>query len=112
MNFVIFMIPVLMMIAGCLMNKYPPKKVNWFVGYRTRKSMKDEKVWKIANQYCGKLWIKIGLIMLIISVLLFALICFKTIMLSETILVIIVLCQIIPLLLSGAMVENKIKKLE
>jgi len=49
--------------------------------------------------------------MLILSVLLFALICFKTIILSETILAIIVLCQIIPLLLSGLMVENKIKKL-
>lgn len=111
MDFEVFMIPVLMIIAGCLMSKYPPKKVNWFVGYRTRKSMKDEKVWKIANQYCGKLWIKIGVIMLILSVLLFALICFKTIILSETILAIIVLCQIIPLLLSGVMVENKIKKL-
>ena len=41
MDFEVFMIPVLMIIAGCLMSKYPPKKVNWFVGYRTRKSMKD-----------------------------------------------------------------------
>ena len=106
---VIFILPITIAVIGYIMNKYPPKKVNWFVGYRTRKSMKDETVWKIANQYCGKLWIKIGLTMFVVASLLSALVYFKIIIFSETFLIIIVFCQIVPLLLSGVMVENKIK---
>lgn len=109
MVYVIFIIPVMITVIGYIMNKYPPKKVNWFVGYRTRKSMKDENAWKVANQYCGKLWIKIGLIMLAIACLLCNLIYFKIIIFSETLLTIIVFCEVGPLLLSGVMVENKIK---
>ena len=106
---VIFILPIIITIIGHLMNKYPPKKVNWFVGYRTRKSMKDETVWKVANEYCGKLWMRIGLIMLVVALLLRLLVYFKIIILSETFLTIIVLCEVVPLLLSGVMVENKIK---
>jgi len=109
MDFDIFMIPVLMIIAGCLMSKYPLKKVNWFVGYRTRKSTKNEKVWEKANRYCGKLWIIIGLAMIVVAILLNVLFYFRIIIFSETILTIIVLSEIIPIILSGLMVERKIK---
>ena len=106
--YVIYIIPMLITLIGFLMYKRPPKKVNWFVGYRTRKSMKNEKVWEKANRYCGKLWIIIGLIMIIVTILLNIIVYFKKILFSETILGIIVLCEIIPLLLSGLMVESKI----
>ena len=106
---VIFILPVIITLIGYIMNKYPPKKVNWFIGYRTRKSMRDETVWKIANQYCGKLWMKIGLIVLVVASLLGILVYLKMIIFSETFLTIIVFCEIAPLLLSGVMVENKIK---
>ena len=106
--YVIYIIPTLITLIGFLMYKRPPKKVNWFVGYRTRKSMKNEKVWEKANRYCGKLWIIIGLIMIIVTILLNIIVYFKKILFSEIILGIIVLCEIIPLLLSGLMVESKI----
>jgi len=106
---VFFLLPVIVTVIGYIMNQYPPKKINWFIGYRTRKSMKDEAVWKIANQYCGKLWIKIGLIMLVVASLLSILVYFKIIIFSKTLLAIIVFCEIAPLLLSGVIVENKIK---
>lgn len=109
MLYVIFILPVIITVTGYLMNKYPPKKVNWFVGYRTRKSMKDETVWKIANEYCGKLWIKMGLIMLVLASLISLLVYFKIIIFSETFITVIVLCEVAPLLLSGGLVENKIK---
>lgn len=32
-------------------------------------SMKNEDTWKFAHDYCGKLWYKLGLIMLLPSVL-------------------------------------------
>ena len=80
---VIFILPVIITVIGYIMNKFPPKKVNWFIGYRSRKSMKDELIWKIANQYCGKLWIRIGLIMLLVASLLSSLVYFKIIIFSE-----------------------------
>lgn len=107
--YVIYIIPILITLIGVLMYKRPPKKVNWFVGYRTRKSMKNEKVWEKANRYCGKLWIVIGLAMIVVAILLNILFYFRIIIFSETILAIIVFCQIIPLILSGLMIENKIK---
>ena len=106
---VIYIIPILITLIGILMYKRPPKKVNWFVGYRTRKSMKNEKVWEEANRYCGKLWIIIGIAMVIIAFLLNILFYLRIIIFRETILTIIVFSQIIPLLLSGLMVESKIK---
>jgi len=107
--YVIYIIPILITLIGILMYKRPPKKVNWFVGYRTRKSMKNEKVWETANGYCGKLWIIIGLAMIVVAILLNVLFYFRIIIFSETILSIIVLIEIIPILLSGLMVERKIK---
>lgn len=107
--YVIFIMPLLVTVVGILMNKHSPKKVNYFIGYRTRKSMRDEKVWKMANEYCWKLWIKIGLIMIVIAFLLYILICLKKIILTETLLTIIIFCEIVPILLSGLMIEKKIK---
>ena len=106
---VIYIIPILITLIGILMYKRPPKKVNWFVGYRTRKSTKNEKVWEKANRYCGKLWIIIGLAMIVVAILLNVLFYFRIIIFSETILSIIVLSEIIPILSSGLMVEDKIK---
>lgn len=63
------LIPMLMIIAGRMMWKHPPKKINAIIGYRTSRSMKSVETWKFAQEYCGKLWWKIGWIMLIPSVI-------------------------------------------
>lgn len=110
MIYSIFIIPLLILVIGFLMYKYPPKKPNWLVGYRTRRSMKDMKVWEISNRFCGKVWIIIGLIMLSITALMCLLSCFKIIIFNEKQLLILIFCEIGLLLLSTLMVENKIKK--
>ena len=46
-----------------------PKRINSVVGYRTSRSMKNMDTWRFANEYCGKLWLKIGLVLLVLSVL-------------------------------------------
>lgn len=53
-------IPVLMIIAGRMMRKHCPKKINGIVGYRTKMSMINMDTWKFAHDYAGKLWWKIG----------------------------------------------------
>ena len=62
-------IPTAMLIGGILMQKHCPKHINGLLGYRTALSMKNMDTWKFAHDYCGRLWWKIGLIMLIPTVL-------------------------------------------
>ncbi len=66
--------PAIMIIGGNMMQKHCPKDINTFIGYRTARSMKNADTWKFAHNYCGKLWQKVGWIMLIPSVIAFILI--------------------------------------
>lgn len=63
-------IPFLMIFAGRMMWKHTPKNINGVIGYRTRRSMKNIDTWRFANYHCGKLWCKIGKIMLFPSTIL------------------------------------------
>lgn len=62
-------VPILLIVAGRMMWKHCPKQINGIYGYRTKRSMKNMDTWKYAHDYCGKLWWKIGWIMLIPTVL-------------------------------------------
>ncbi|MCR4955629.1 MAG: SdpI family protein [Lachnospiraceae bacterium] len=62
-------IPMLMIVLGRWMWKHYPKKINGLMGYRTKRSMKNEETWRFGNQYCGQLWYKLGLIMVVPSIL-------------------------------------------
>ena len=75
MGFWIFMficnavIPLTMIIFGRVMWKRAPKNINGIYGYRTKRSMKNMDTWNFAHEYCGKLWWRLGWIMLIFSVI-------------------------------------------
>lgn len=61
------LIPVIMIISGYLMKVKTPKKINGIYGYRTERSMKNKETWNFANKLCGDIWLKAGVVMLIIS---------------------------------------------
>ena len=63
------LIPIIMIGFGRIMWKHIPKDINYIFGYRTTRSMKNEDTWRFAHEYCGRLWWRIGLIMLIPTVL-------------------------------------------
>ena len=63
------LIPALMIISGKMMWKHPPKTINGIIGYRTARSMKNRDTWKYAHDYCGRLWWKIGWVLLLPSVI-------------------------------------------
>lgn len=46
-----------------------PKDVNGVLGYRTSRSMRNKETWEFAHRYCGRLWLVLGTIMLIVSVI-------------------------------------------
>lgn len=63
------MIPIIMILCGRMMWKNPPQNINGLMGYRTSRSMKNMETWKFAHEYSGKLWWKIGWIILIPSII-------------------------------------------
>ena len=69
----LFLIPILtgpiLMIAGIVMMKWPPKKINGLYGYRTSSSMKSQERWDFSQKYAGKELIKLGGILTSASIL-------------------------------------------
>mgnify|MGYP002526371800 CR=1 FL=1 len=63
------LIPIVMLICGFFMFKYPPKEINGIIGYRKTMSRKNMDTWKFAHDYCGRLWMKLGLLLLILSII-------------------------------------------
>ena len=63
------LIPMIMIIGGWMMWRHTPNNINGFVGYTTPRSMKNRDTWDFAHIYCGRLWWKIGWMMLVPSVI-------------------------------------------
>lgn len=56
-------------IAGFIMFKFPPKKINPLYGYRTNSSMKNQSRWDFAQRYSSKEMMKIGFVLMITSII-------------------------------------------
>jgi len=56
-------------IAGVIMYLFPPKKINYLYGYRTMNSMKSQERWDFSQKFSAKELIKIGLLLLPVSLL-------------------------------------------
>ncbi len=64
------LIPTAMIICGRMMWKHAPDHINKLIGYRTSRSMKNKATWQFAHTCCGKLWWKMGWLLLLPSFLL------------------------------------------
>ena len=75
MGFWIFMLamgllfPVVMILFGTMFMKSAPKKINYIFGYRTDMSMKNRDTWEFSHKYFGKLWFRLGLLLIPITVI-------------------------------------------
>lgn len=61
-------IPFTMIGFGRAFLRKAPESINYFFGYRTKRSMQSEQTWQFAHQYCGKIWHVSGWILLVLSV--------------------------------------------
>lgn len=61
------LLPVIMLVFGRLFQKKPPRQINGLYGYRTAWSMKSQETWNFAHKLCGRLWFRLGLILLPVS---------------------------------------------
>ncbi|TXF75086.1 SdpI family protein [Chryseobacterium sp.] len=59
----------LFFIAGIVMFKFPPKKINSIYGYRTLNSMKSQERWDFAQKYSAKELMKLGILLLALCLL-------------------------------------------
>lgn len=55
-------------IAGILLIKFPPKRINGIYGYRTLNSMKSQEAWDFAQRFSGKELSKWGVVSIISSI--------------------------------------------
>lgn len=47
-------------VLGWHYKTYPPKRINWWYGYRTKRTMANQEVWNYANKLGGKLVFNLG----------------------------------------------------
>ena len=64
MLLVMLITPLTMVGFGLVFLKNPPKNINSFYGYRTKRSMKNQDTWDFAHHVCGKIWLVCGLVSL------------------------------------------------
>ncbi len=105
-----FLIPFLMIVFGYFFKNFGAGSINAVFGYRTKRSMKNQNTWDFANSYFARLWIKIGWIMLPITILLMLPVIGKEVDVIGTYGGIITTVEIVVLLASIIPVENAIKK--
>jgi len=60
---------VILILVGVITMKYPPKKINHFYGYRTRRSMSNQVIWDYANALAAKMILTLGFVLLIIGII-------------------------------------------
>ena len=69
MFFCNLLVPIIQIVAGKMMWKSSPGKINKVYGYRTKRSMKNIDTWEFAHEHCGRVWWRVGWVTLIVSVL-------------------------------------------
>ena len=55
-------------IVGWIMKFRPPKNINYLIGYRTPRSMKNQANWDFAQTYSAQSMIQMGYVMLIFGI--------------------------------------------
>ena len=58
------LIPGIMVGIGARFFKHPPRTINAWYGYRTARSMRNQETWRFAHEACGKLWVRLGAVLL------------------------------------------------
>ena len=61
------LVPAIMLYFGRRFQKKPPEKINHIYGYRTSRSMKNQETWRFAHETCGRLWVRLGAVLLLLS---------------------------------------------
>lgn len=101
-----FLIPITMIILGIRWRKNPPKSMNYFYGFRTKRSMKNKDTWRFAHLHQSKLLLVSGILTII--VLLFLMFILKEQFVKYV--VFIIMAEILLQIMLIPITENKLKR--
>ncbi|NNT71066.1 SdpI family protein [Flavobacterium sp. IMCC34852] len=62
-----FLTGVIFVVMALITLGFPPKKINYLYGYRTRASMKNQQVWDFSQRYSSLKMLQIGLVLVAAS---------------------------------------------
>lgn len=110
MLLVILLMPLMMVGFGLLLMKNPPKKINSYYGYRTRRSVRSQETWDFAHYYFGKLWLVCGLVSIPISLVPICLVLGKSEQVISVAGLIVLGIQTLLLLVTILLTERALKK--
>ena len=116
MGFWIFMtcctllLPVIMICTGAALRRGKFSTINPVSGYRTRRSMQNQQTWDYAQRECGRPWMRWGSTMLVLTVIAMLLFMGEDTDHIGVVGSVITVLQMIPLFLSIAIVEKKLRE--
>ena len=102
--------PIIMILAGYWAWKHCPSEINPILGYRTKRSMKNINTWKFAHDYAGRLWWKVGWILMILTILVQLTLMNSNTDVIENLSMGVFFVQVLIMLLTIIPVENALKK--
>ena len=104
------LIPILLLGFGALLRNSPPPKPDRFFGYRSKRAMQNETTWLFAQRYCGFVWMRLG-VLLLIAAILFIFYCYLAdIIITDAIILLPLAIQLLLLLASIAVVEYQLQR--
>ena len=104
------LIPLIMVVCGWLFMHGIPKDRNSLFGYRTAMSVKNDDTWRFAHEYCGRLWLIIGLVLLAVTTVFMVLSMNMDPERVAFISGILMMIYVVPLLATVAATESAMKK--
>lgn len=104
------LIPVIMLVFGCLFHRSAPKKINVWYGYRSARSMKNEDTWVFAHQHIGRTWMIAGAVLLVISVIPMIAVCGKDDDTVSVVSLVLLFVQMLPMIMSLIPTERALKR--
>ena len=110
MLFVVLLMPLTMVGFDLVFMKNPPKRINDFYGYRTKRSMRNQDTWIFAHHFFGKLWLVCGLVCVPLSLVPMCLVADKSNDLIGMTGLIVVFLQAILMLTPIILTEKALKK--
>lgn len=104
------LVPAVMIVFGRLFVNKAPQNINYAFGYRTAMSMKNQDTWQFAHQYCGKLWLRLGWILVPVSAIPMLLVIGRDIETVANVGLVVSFLQLVPLVGSIIPTELALKK--
>jgi immunity protein, SdpI family len=58
---------VIVLVAGAVLYRFPPKTINGLYGYRTPRSMRSQAAWNFANRYAAEQMMMAGVACILVT---------------------------------------------